>query len=193
MTSRLYLAALFKSSLLFFWGLLAKGHCLRCGRLCSKWKRARRWEGTYDNVSFSLHPVAAPDSVWENTRGQTEAVTLKAGRQRLHMRSGGVATRWKSCNTAPFAACFLPFIPRILAGVTGCHRRCGTVLHSHSLPDRCQLLVSSGRDWKMRFLFHVCQESLKAARNTPRWERRCDVLAENTAALWDDACHAPSL
>lgn len=150
---------------------------------------ARRRDGTYDNVSFSFHPgcdLLLPQTarpLWENTRGQTEAVSLKVGMQQLNI---GSATRRKSCDAPRSAACFLPFILNHWLPQGG---GCGTVLHSHSLPGRRRLLTSPGPDWKMRSLFHVCQESLKAARNATPLERRCDVLAEHTAALWDDACH----
>lgn len=52
------------------------------------------------------------------------------------------------------------------SSITGCHGRGGGAGR--------RLLTSPGRDWKMRFLFHVCQESLKAgeerdAFGTPLW------------------------
>lgn len=114
------------------------------------WEHARRWDGAYANESFSSHPGCdllppqTASSLWENTRGRREAASLKVGTQRLDIRGGGVATRWRSCNTGSFAACFPPFIPRTLTRIIGCHARCVTVLHRHSLPDRRQLLVSSG-------------------------------------------------
>lgn len=52
---------------------------------------------------------------------------------------------------------------------------------------------------KLCFLFDMCLEFLclhlncKADRIKPSLNALCDVLAENTQALWDDTCHPPSL
>ena len=74
------------------------------------------------------------------------------------------------------------------------------ILHSHSPFDRHHFLLSQPTIiGNCTFSFDMCLEFLslhlncKAGRIRASLNALCDVLAENTQALWDDTCHPPSL